>query len=611
MKRIKRFSMAGCAVFLTLALFGGLVMAEPVSVENVVAAARGWLALNGGNPLETALGGGLSFLAPVLDETGTPLYYAVYLEKGGVLVLSPDDAIDPVIAFSPDAAGFDDPSPCNHLRLMLDADLADRVADVEEGLVADAGKKAALWSRLIAAAKDPQGVKTGLGSISDVRVAPLVTTKWNQSYVYQGSAKLSCYNYYTPNGYYCGCVATALAQLIRHHRHPNIRLTRTDFPIQVDYWDKMRKLRGGNGTGGQYDWANMPADPAGLARGGQLTLTQRKAIGALCHDAGVAVNMNYGASSSSAYLCWWSKGSHPLQTVFKFANVDAPWIDMYSTYPKSDINQAINPSLDAGMPGALSIRNDNGGHAVVVDGYGVNLGKVYHHLNMGWGGTDTAWYNLPNVKDLRATPYFRVTGLLFNLNKTLANLCVISGRILNQYGKPVSGIRVVAQNAVIKKAALTNSKGIFAIKVTPGTYTVQAFQSGFGFSPESRSVTVQGESTSRNAWFNNFKRVTRIIRLSPGKIVFGPVPVSSRKTLKFTIYNDGTAPLTVSRIAGPAGFSTGRAMPFNVPAKGSVKIYLTFAPAVAGYVKGDLIIKSNKSSGGNRIVVTGSGYEPI
>jgi formylglycine-generating enzyme required for sulfatase activity len=598
------------------------VDAEPVPAEDVVAAARGWLALTDTAPLGDSLGSGLDFMTPGTDGKGGLLYYAVSLENGGVLVMAPDDAIEPVIAFASEAGDLSDPAPCNHLRLMLDADLAGRLADVKAGKVQNAAAKAAKWALLIAAAKDPAGMKAGLGSVSEVRVSPLIYTKWNQSYVYQGSSKLACYNYYTPpytagayQNYYCGCTATALAQLIGYHKHPKKGVGTIACTIHVDgAGPYSRNTRGGNGFGGPYDWANMPADPAGLAKAGRLNTTQRMAIGALCHDAAVASTMKFSSSGSSAPLCW-SKGTHPLQTVFKYANVDSPWVAVNTTFAKKDINSALNPSLDANMPCAMAINNNDGGaHAVVVDGYGYAFNALYHHVNMGWGGVDTAWYNLPTVKDVQDSPYYRVTGMLFNLNPTQSGISVISGRTLNLAGNPLAGVKVVAKHTggvYPNKATVSNARGIYALLLPTGQYKVSATMSGRGFNPQSRTVSV-GYSTVRNSWFNNFKAVTRIIRLSTTKLAFGTVASGSSKTLKFSIFNDGNAALSVSDIVCPAGFTTVPSAPFSVPPNGGkVVVSVTFAPAAAGFVTGDLTVKCDKSSGVNKLTVKGTGGPAI
>lgn len=589
-------------------LWAGISQAAPVPEDSVVAAARGWLAVTDTAPMEEPLGSGLLSLEAATNELGEVLYYAVYLEKGGVLVMSGDDGIEPVIAFTSRSADFTDPSPCNHLRLMLEGDLESRLADVKSGAEKAAGEKASKWALLIEAAKNPQSVKAGLGSVSDVRVSPLLSTKWSQTYAYQGSTPLACYNYYTPpyaagnyQNYYCGCVATALAQVMRYFQYPKAGVGTGSFSIQVNGYPNPRSLRGGNGAGGAYDWANMPTDPAALARGGKLNSTQRKAIGALCHDAGVSVQMSYASYGSYAYLCW---SQHPLRTVFKYASTVSSWVNS-GTFLKKDINTAFNPCLDAGMPCALAIQRDAGGHAVVADGYGYAYGTLYHHLNMGWGGSDDAWYNLPLV-NATSHSYTRVDGLVFNVHPTIANISILSGRFVGPAGNPLAGVKVVARHTgglVARQTTLTNARGIFAFKLPGGEYEVSGILAGYGFKPESKTVTT---TSSRNSWGNNFARVTRIMRLSTAKISFGQVPVSTEKVMTFKVFNDGTAPLTVSNITFPAGFyCVGSA--FTVPVGGYQKVEVHFSPSATGLSKGDVVIQSNRSSGINTLIAAGTG----
>ena len=55
----------------------------------------------------------------------------------------------------------------------------------------------------------------------DIRVDELIKSKWGQllDSVWDNYGT-NCYNYYTPDNLPCGCVATALAQLMRFHRYP-------------------------------------------------------------------------------------------------------------------------------------------------------------------------------------------------------------------------------------------------------------------------------------------------------------------------------------------------------------------------------------------------------
>ncbi|MCI5212741.1 MAG: hypothetical protein D3910_29005, partial [Candidatus Electrothrix sp. ATG2] len=71
----------------------------------------------------------------------------------------------------------------------------------------------------------------GLNSISDVRVAPFLTTSWNQETEAGGN---QCYNLYTPNNYPSGCVATAAAQLMRYFQFPISPVGTGSYQIWVD-----------------------------------------------------------------------------------------------------------------------------------------------------------------------------------------------------------------------------------------------------------------------------------------------------------------------------------------------------------------------------------------
>ncbi len=61
------------------------------------------------------------------------------------------------------------------------------------------------------------GEREGQSSISDIRISPLVQSRWSQG----TAGGQNCYNYYIPNNWACGCAATAMAQLMRFHQHPN------------------------------------------------------------------------------------------------------------------------------------------------------------------------------------------------------------------------------------------------------------------------------------------------------------------------------------------------------------------------------------------------------
>ena len=290
-KQMKSFRNLTVLLFLVTFILSGLVWAKPVGKMDAEKAVEGWLKTDP-KPLKTVLGGQIEATDVFSDEDGNPVYYIVYLNPSGFVIVSADDLIEPVVGFVSGEALYD-PSPENPLGALVSRDLPGRVdaakklqKELDAGKVMDgeSAKAQDKWNKL---KKDDLIAPMGIGSVSDVRVAPLVQTKWGQDYVCNGT--LTCYNYYTPNNWYCGCTATAMAQILRYREYPVAG-------IGVHQYGSY-STRGGDGSGGPYNYGLMIYEP-----GCDVTLAQRQQIGALCYDAGVAAYMDYGSGGSGAYI---------------------------------------------------------------------------------------------------------------------------------------------------------------------------------------------------------------------------------------------------------------------------------------------------------------------
>ena len=62
------------------------------------------------------------------DNYGEPVYYIVYLEPSGFVIVSADDLVEPIIGFADD--GTYEPSPENPLGALVTNDLNGRMAAV-------------------------------------------------------------------------------------------------------------------------------------------------------------------------------------------------------------------------------------------------------------------------------------------------------------------------------------------------------------------------------------------------------------------------------------------------------------------------------------------------
>ena len=315
---------------------------------------------------------------------------------------------------------------------------------------------------------------------SDIRVAPFVQASWAQGSV----GDSPCYNSKTPNNYLSGCVATAAGQIMRKWQYPAaapVRVTNAD--CKIDGVATSRTMIGGPDM--PYAWADMPLVPANEA---SLSAEQREAIGTLLHDIGVAVGMNWrndGSSTSTSILV------EQFTSTFGYANAAIVGNPAGTGLSLEQFKKAVLPSLDAGLPVVVGIGGANTSHSVVCDGYGYDEdGGLCIHLNMGNAvDSDTpvdynnTWYrfptNNPEANDVSlwsGGEQSYLNPVVYNISPTMQKgWSVVSGRILSG-GIAVKGAEVVAVNASGEGVAraTSNEKGIYALALPAGVYTLRA-----------------------------------------------------------------------------------------------------------------------------------------
>ena len=460
------------SAFLLMAPLMGV--AAPVTSDEAAQAVKTWVGLRA--QLGCRLGAAVSGARTCAPTNGVT-FHVVKLEGGGFVVTSSDTETEPVLAFS-ESDDFVE-SERNPLWTMLRRDLSACARRRRQVQFASAGASAsalsapaAKWARLLPA-KGTNGLvrvlqaATGKETLSDVRVAPLLQTKWNQEQdAYYSNMGDPCYNYYTPNNFPCGCVATATAQIMRYHRFPTGYVTPGTYACRVETgkdwineWSYYPIYEDRNLTmqGGYYEWDKMPLVPAD-----GTTLAQRQAIGKLTSDVGITCLMSYGegGSSSGGYMA-----ARSLPGRFGYASAVAACGNGLAA---AFVRKVLVSNLDAKLPVLLGM-SGSGGHAVVADGYGYSLSTFYAHFNLGWGGMNDAWYAPPNVED-----YSSVDSLVYNIYPSgVANGVICSGRVLSQSGTPVKDATVNASGTATATAT-TDANGVYAFILAPGSYEVSS-----------------------------------------------------------------------------------------------------------------------------------------
>ena len=473
--------------------------AAPVTANTAASAVQGWLRQDR-RPLGKPLSTKIKRTEAVKNAAGDVLYYVVHLAPSGYVILTPDDAAAPIIAFS--ASGSFDSASRSPLADIVNRDAPQRVARAKAKAAASPARSK--WRAFLAGSANPPPDLEENGSItvaSQVWVSPFVQTLWDQTT--DVSLQDACYNYYTPPGAAgnpnndpCGCVATCMAEVMYYFQYPqtsvghgNFVITNGGFPTNVQLF------------GGPYQWSDMPLSPY------NPTATQAMAIGTLTHDAGATVNMDYSPDNSAASTY---SAQQALMKTFRFTNA-AYFEDDNNGLSGSTLLNMINPNLDARLPVMLGLAGSTTvGHCLACDGYGYSASTLFYHLNTGWGGDDDIWYALPSVDTLDNGVYTLVNACVYNIYTNSAGGQIISGRVTDPTGAPVAGATVSATGGGGPYTTTTDSNGIYALaRITANSsYTVTATNPGYSsasgsFSTGSASTTFN-QLPSGNVWGANF-----------------------------------------------------------------------------------------------------------
>ena len=246
---------------------------------------------------------------------------------------------------------------------------------------------------------DMQFLRSGTESSYNLRqtssgeVPPLLgEIKWSQNEpfnnmcpVYEGKKSVT------------GCVATAMAQIMRYHKHP-----KQGKGSHTYYWSEGGQELTVNFDGVNYDWDNMlptygmarvdlgdneperwwPEEwwPEGWQPDKAPTQAEKDAVATLMYHCGVSVEMKYTFKESGAY------SANVPNALYKHFGYDGGMSFRYRDgYSTDEWEELVRSELNAGRPlyYAGSTPDGLGGHAFVCDGYDAN---GFFHINWGWGG---------------------------------------------------------------------------------------------------------------------------------------------------------------------------------------------------------------------------------
>ena len=336
-----------------------LAMAEPISSKKALEIATSYLAKSGA-PRRVATQ--MSVQPFQTDRQGNPLMYAVNNGGDGYVIVSGDDRMRQVLAYS-DSGKLDIADMPENMRYWLQC----LAADMQ--LLIDAGYQ-------------PQAVNSRRAA-SDVKkeITKMLPCQWNQQ---------EPYNDYCPlegdDRTLTGCVATAMAQLLYYHK----KVRQAQIPEQPLQDTKAYKGDRGIEVGVlkaedyKIDWNELIDNYT--AKGVTPTDAQKKNVAKLMFFCGATVEMDYDSGVS---LAWDTNLASALINYFGFSK--ATRFVTRSSYTEQQWTDLIYNELKNDRPVLLGASDNTGGHEFVIDGYN---GNELFHINWGWGGADDGYFAL-------------------------------------------------------------------------------------------------------------------------------------------------------------------------------------------------------------------------
>jgi len=397
-------------LIVSLLFFFVSAFSAPVSIETAEKVAKKHLE-------RKKHGGKIKRARAYRTKTFTP-YFVFEKESKGFILVSADNVAVPILGET-DSGVFDKDSMPPALVWLLETYEKQIEEAAKSGKTQDSETKA-LWEQSM------------LGSEPLMAVSyptQLLSTTWSQS---------EPYNLKTPSDggtrSVTGCVATAMAQIMKYHKYPSRGTGASDA-----YETETKKISVPSVSfNTSYDYTNM-LDNYPYTNSG--TAVQREAVSTLMYHAGASVKMDYTNNSSGAFLDYVAPA---LTQYFGYDNSIRYVYSTASSISASDWKDLVIGQIENNSPVFYGGQNTVGtsGHAFVIDGYDNIIDKFY--LNWGWNGNYNGFFELTALNPTNDRKYNARQVMIINI-------------MPNKNGNTPSQIKVSSFNVSTTQTALNAS----------------------------------------------------------------------------------------------------------------------------------------------------------
>ena len=310
-----------------------------------------------------------------ISSGNSTVYYYVFniSPMKGFVIVAGDDNVTPILGYSTESY-FDTTKMSDNTAKWLER-YKNQIRRIIVNKIHATNIIQSKWAALLSPSKVLQQT---LG----LTISPLIQTTWDQAASPRaGSVIAGDYNALCPydstsgETTYTGCVATAMAQIMKYW----------NYPVQgqgIHYYnDPPYGKQSANFGSTTYQWGSMPNSLTLFSSSAQIN-----AVSLLMYEVGVSVNMQYGISGSSAYS---AQTVYALKHYFSYSN--AIRLISLDSMPVADWIDSLETELNGGRPVLYSGADATDGHCFILDGYDDNNN---FHINWGWSGQDNGYFQI-------------------------------------------------------------------------------------------------------------------------------------------------------------------------------------------------------------------------
>ena len=326
-------------------------------------------------------------------KNDTICFHTIVFNGGGYINIAATEYSLPVLSVSTDG-DFDENSDCPAYNMWMENYKTQILSLKRKSKQKDAKiEKSKKWKEIeeqplisMASAR----IKVISATAVTLPVGPLIQTEWGQSDANDGncdgynflvnstnSSCNSCISQRCP----AGCVAVAMAQVVRYWCYPFDAFPTNGYPYQSIIPEN-------------FDYDNMPME---LFQTSPNFTDERGAIAELIALCGSLADMDYCDGGDCTSSTTPIKAKSAMNTLDY--DVDLDWSVFNSDWVWKE---NLRDNLEAGKPliysgGHLEI-NDTYGHTFVCDGYGLGDDSDLFHFNWGWNGShQNEWFNIGSL----------------------------------------------------------------------------------------------------------------------------------------------------------------------------------------------------------------------